>query len=109
MSDTPEAEDTKVCPDCGEPRPLSAFYRIKAKGYAGGYRYGAYCKAHTKERNAEARKKALEQGGQYAETIRKTNRVWAQQHPENARQNSASYRTRKGGQASAADAGDTET
>lgn len=40
----------KVCPDCAaegnpDPQPIDPnFYRIKAKGYAGGYRTSTYCR-----------------------------------------------------------------
>jgi hypothetical protein len=85
---------TKYCPDCDAERPLEEFYRMKAKNYAGGYRYSAYCKTHTKARTAAAAKNAPE-GSPLRETQQKVKRDWAQQHPENARRNSASYRARK--------------
>jgi hypothetical protein len=85
---------TKYCPDCDAERPLEQFYRVRSAAAVGGYRYGAYCKTHTKARNAATLKNAPE-GSKLRETQRRVKRDWAQKHPENARQNSASYRERK--------------
>lgn len=99
MSDK-QPDGTRICPDCAAERgddgrrPLSEFYRFKASGYAGGYRYSPYCKTHTKKRNAQAARDAPE-GSQRRETQRKVKREWAQRNPENARKNSATYRARK--------------
>jgi hypothetical protein len=101
MTDDPRPADrggqrppTRYCPDCDAERPLEEFYRTKAARYAGGYRYSAYCKTHAKARTAAAAKNAPE-GSKLRETQRRVKREWAQQHPENARQNSANYRARK--------------
>lgn len=93
-----QAERTKFCPDCGAERPLSEFYRVKSAAARDGYRYTAYCKTHMKARNLQARKNAPE-GSKLRETVKRVNREWAQQHPENARRNSANYRGRKKAQA----------
>jgi hypothetical protein len=93
---------TKYCPDCDAERPLEEFYRTKAERYAGGYRYSAYCKTHMKARTAAAAKNAPE-GSKLRETQRRVKREWAQQHPENARRNSANYRERKKAQIDPAD------
>lgn len=49
-------EGMKRCPADGAVLPLSEFYRVKAAGYAGGYRYSAYCRTHEIERR-NARKR----------------------------------------------------
>ena len=99
MSD--ETHDgTKICRDCAAEHgddgrhPLSEFYRYKSARHTGGYRYSAYCKTHMKKRIAQAARDAPK-GSQPRETQRRVKREWAQQHPENARTNSANYRSRK--------------
>jgi hypothetical protein len=92
--DTPDTPTTRYCPDCGAERPIAEFYRLKAARYAGGYRYSAYCKTHTKARTAAAAK-AVPEGSLLRETQRRVKRDWAKQHSENARRNSANYRARK--------------
>ena len=91
---TDDTPTTRYCPDCGAERPIGEFYRTRAKGYAGGYRYSAYCKTHMKARTAAAAKAAPE-GSKLRETQRRVKREWAQEHPDNARRNSANYRARK--------------
>jgi hypothetical protein len=48
--------DTKYCPDCGEDRPISAFYRYPDKRYKSGYRLSEFCKKHQDERDAQRMK-----------------------------------------------------
>ena len=94
-----EQATTKHCPDCaaegldGE-RPLEEFYRVKAERYAGGYRYGAYCKRHTKARTAAAAKNATE-GSKLREASQRASRAWKQRNPEANRQHVADHRARK--------------
>ena len=99
MSDE-QPNGTKVCPDCaaergdnGE-RPLSAFYRMKAARYAGGERYSAYCKTHTKKRTAQAARNAPE-GSKLREAIRRAGREAIKRHPEANRARVAAHRARK--------------
>jgi hypothetical protein len=102
MGDDPVLEGTKFCPDCGEERPLSSFYRVKAARYAGGYRYGAYCKTHEKERVRRARQQAPE-GSKLRESIRRANREAIKRNPEANRARVAAHRKRKKAQADAED------
>jgi hypothetical protein len=89
----PETPATRFCPDCGAERPLAEFYRVKAKGYAGGYRYGAYCKTHTKARTAAAQRQAPE-GSALRESMRRAKRTWLAEHPDVNRRNVAKHRAR---------------
>jgi hypothetical protein len=98
--DTAGTPTTKYCPDCGAQRPIDQFYRTKAKGYAGGYRYSAYCKTHAKARTARAAKNAPE-GSKTREAIRRANRTYASAHPEQNRARVAAYRARKKARADA--------
>jgi hypothetical protein len=82
------------CKDCGHDRPLSDFYRVKDKRAAGGYRYGPYCKAHTKVRNAEARRNAPE-GSRLRESMRRASAKWDAAHPENRRERVARHLAKK--------------
>jgi transcription elongation factor Elf1 len=43
----PDATDEpqRTCPVCGQTKPVSVFYVVKAKHYAGGRRVKAVCKA----------------------------------------------------------------
>lgn len=86
--------ETKYCPDCGCDRPLSAFYRVKAANYAGGYRYGAYCKVHTRQRSAQAMRDAPADSP-LREKARRSKREWIAAHPEVNRRNQAATRARK--------------
>lgn len=99
----------KVCPDCKREvpapgitypcdplRPLSEFYATKAKGYADGVRYSAYCIPHQNERrNASRRGKLLTEAQKQAHNAaqlryrnrhkgepRTRQRRWEQQHKE---------------------------
>jgi hypothetical protein len=85
---------TKYCPDCGAERPLEAFYRTKAKNYAGGYRYSAYCKTHMKARTAAAARNAPEDS-KLREARRRASRAWKKRNPEQNRARVAAHRARK--------------
>lgn len=76
--------------------PLSAFYRIKAKRYAGGYAYR--CKVQTDRRNAAARRNAPADSPM-RETIRRANREAMRRNPEANRARVAAHRARKKAQA----------
>lgn len=91
---TDDRPPTKYCPDCEAERPLEEFYRMKAKNYAGGYRYSAYCKTHMKARTAAAAKNAPE-GSKTREANRHASRTWKQRNPEANRQHVADHRARK--------------
>jgi hypothetical protein len=54
--------DTKYCPDCGEERPISAFYQYPDKRYKAGYRLSEYCQTHQDERDAQRMKYCPECG-----------------------------------------------
>jgi hypothetical protein len=86
--------ETRFCPDCGCDRPLTDFYRVKAASYAGGYRYGAYCKEHTRQRSAQAMRDAP-QDSPLREKARTSKREWIKAHPEVNRRNQAATRARK--------------
>jgi hypothetical protein len=86
---------TKYCPDCGADRPLGEFYRTKAAGYVGDYRYSAYCKTHTKARTAAAAKNAPE-GSKLREARRRANRESIKRHPEQNRARVAAHRAQEG-------------
>jgi hypothetical protein len=94
------SQQTKFCPDCNAERPLAEFYRIKAATYAGGYRYSAYCKTHTKARTAAAAKKAAVGSG-VREANRRASRVYAAKHTEQTRARVAAHRARRKAQADA--------
>jgi hypothetical protein len=98
MSESDDTSDARFCPDCGDARPLAEFYRVKAAKYAGGYRYGAYCKAHTKARTAAAQREAPE-GSALRESMRRAKRDWIAAHPETNRRNVARHRAQRGGAA----------
>ena len=77
----------KVCPDCAaegnpDPQPIAPnFYRIKAKGYAGGYRTSTYCRRHTKARNAAAAKNAPPGSG-IRESRERARAAWRTRNPD---------------------------
>jgi hypothetical protein len=98
--DIPDTPTTRYCPDCGAERPIGEFYRLKAAGYAGGYRYSGYCKTHTKARTAATAKNAPE-GSKTREAIRRASRTWRQRHPEQRRRQAAADYARKKAQAGA--------
>jgi len=95
-----ESPLTKFCPDCDAERPLAEFYRTKAARYAGGYRYSAYCKTHTKARTAAAAKQAADDSPLRA-AMRRASRTYAEKHPEQIRTRMAAYRARRKAQADA--------
>lgn len=97
---TDDTPTTRYCPDCAAERPISEFYRTKAARYAGGYRYSAYCKTHTKARTAAAAKAAPE-GSLLRDSIRRANRESIKRHPEQNRARVAAHRARKKAQADA--------
>lgn len=77
---------TKVCPDCAaegnpDPQPADAFYHIKSPRNANGYRLSAYCKRHTKARNAKSARDAPPGSGirQSRERARAT---WRTRNPD---------------------------
>ena len=87
----------KRCPDCAAEhgddgmRPIDEFYAVKAKAYAGGLRFSAFCKRHTKARNARALKEAPE-GSKLRETQRKVKREWAQRNRDKIKRNRTHWR-----------------
>lgn len=83
-ADEAPPEKTKLCPDCGFPRPLSEFYRVKAARYAGGYRYTAHCKEHTQIRGMEYRRNAPKESGT-KQSQKRAQRNWERRNPEQAR------------------------
>jgi hypothetical protein len=96
MSKTKEPPKEKICPDCVEeghtdPLPISEFYAIKAKGYAGGYRYSAYCKRHTAKRNVESRAERLKNNPEALARKRLLDRQWAKNNPEKHRRRVAAW------------------
>jgi len=121
---------TKVCPDCAkegspDPQPADAFYHVKSPRNTGGYRLSAYCKRHTKARNAKSARDAPAGSGiresrerarvawrtrnpeqwkairrswarRHAQATAKTYREWVKAHPERRRgSQQAWYRRRK--------------
>jgi hypothetical protein len=94
MTDDHRPPTTKYCPDCEAERPLEEFYRTKAARYAGGYRYSAYCKTHTKARTAAAARNAPE-GSKTREARRRANNASNKRHPEKNRARVAAHRARK--------------
>lgn len=87
----------KRCPDCAAEhgddgmRPLDEFYSVRAKNYAGGVRISAYCKRHTKAKNAAALKAAPE-GSKLRETQRKAKREWAAKNRAKIKANRTRWR-----------------
>ena len=53
-----QTEPMRTCPQCGETKPISAFYTVKAANYADGIRVKAVCKACDKA-GARERMRAL--------------------------------------------------
>jgi hypothetical protein len=98
--DTPDTPTSKYCLDCGAEWPIGEFYRSKATGSPGGYRYSAYCKTHAKARSAATAKNAPE-GSKTREAIRRASRTWKQRHPEQRRAQAAARYARKKAQADA--------
>lgn len=77
---------TKVCPDCAaegltDPQPADAFYHIKSPRNANGYRLLAYCKRHTKARNARAAREAPAGSG-IRESRKRARAAWRTRNPE---------------------------
>lgn len=77
---------TKVCPDCAaegltDPQPSENFYHIKSPRNTGGYRLSAYCKRHTKARNAAAAK-AAPPGSGIRESRKRARAAWRIRNPE---------------------------
>ncbi len=89
--------DFKVCPDCAAERgddgmrPLAEFYLVRAARYKNGVRISAFCKRHTKARNAAALKAAPE-GSRLRESQRKAKREWAARNRERIKTNRARWR-----------------
>ena len=77
---------TKVCPDCAlegnpDPQPADAFYHVKSPRNTGGYRLSAYCKRHTKARNAKSARDAPAGSGIRASRER-ARAAWRTRNPE---------------------------
>lgn len=77
---------TKVCPDCAaegltDPQPSENFYHIKSPRNTGGYRLSAYCKRHTKARNAKAARDAPPGSG-IRESRERARAAWRTRNPE---------------------------
>ncbi len=77
---------TKVCPDCAaegnaDPQPIDQFYVLKSPRYKNGQRVSAYCRRHTKARNAAAAKNAPPGSGTY-ESRKRARAAWRTRNPE---------------------------
>ena len=77
---------TKVCPDCAaegltDPQPSENFYHIKSPRNTGGYRLSAYCKRHTKARNAKAARDAPAGSG-IKQSRARARAAWRTRNPE---------------------------
>lgn len=89
--------ESKRCPDCAAEfgddgmRPIDEFYAVKAPRYAGGVRFSAFCKRHTRARNAKALKEAPE-GSKLRETQRKVKREWAARNRAKIKENRTRWR-----------------
>ena len=86
--------DFKVCPDCAAEhgmRPLAEFYLVRAARYKNGVRISAFCKRHTKARNAAALKAAPE-GSKLRDTQRKAKREWAAKNRAKIKENRTRWR-----------------
>ena len=88
----------KVCPDCAlegnaDPQPLANFYKTKAARYAGGYRYSAYCRRHTKARNAKAARDAPPGSGTH-ESRKRARATWRARNPERVKEQKRRWRER---------------
>jgi len=76
----------KVCPDCAaegnaDPQPLEHFYVLKSPKYKNGQRVSAYCRRHTKARNAEAAKNAPAGSG-IRESRKRARKAWRERNPD---------------------------
>lgn len=76
----------KVCPDCAlegnpDPQPLDQFYVLKSPKYKNGQRVSAYCRRHTKARNAAAAKNAPPGSGTY-ESRERARAAWRTRNPD---------------------------
>jgi hypothetical protein len=105
MSDDDSETAERWCKSCGAMHPLSAFYRIKARRYAGGYTYR--CKVQTDQRNAAARRNAPADSPM-RETIRRANRESIKRNPEANRARVAAHRARKKAQADTSPASEAD-